>query len=85
MAISWNKITTGDVLLDIHRYRMGNTRMTKLGCWSVKIVSMNSVTETAMCSWNGNPPTMWTRRRLEKLYRKPTKKYLDQNKSVTRR
>jgi hypothetical protein len=85
MAISWNKITVGDELLDIHSERMGNTTMRRLGCWPVKIVSMDSVTETAMVRWNGNPPTMWTRRRLERLYRKPTKKYLEQNKSVTRR
>lgn len=78
MAISWNKITTGDELLDIHRYRMGNTTMTRLGLWPVKVLSMDAVTETAMCSWNRNRPECWSRKRLEKLYRKPTKAYLAQ-------
>ena len=76
MAVSWNRVTTGDVLLDIHRHYMGNTKMLEWGCWKVKVVSMDSVTETAMCSWNGNQPKQWSRKRLERLYRKPTKAYL---------
>ncbi len=84
MAVSWNRVTAGDKLLDIHSERMGNTTMRRLGCWTVEVISMDSVTETAMCSWNGNKPVMYSRRRLEKLYRKPTARYLAQQASKIR-
>lgn len=59
---SWNKITAGDTLYDVRR--SGSKRE----YWPVKVVSMDSVTETAMCQWNHNPARQYTRRQLEKLH-----------------
>lgn len=81
MAIKFEKIAPGMTLLDIHSYRMGNTAMRKLGLWRVEIVSVDSQTCSAMVRWNGNPPQRWTKRQLEKLYSKPTRKYLAQQAS----
>lgn len=70
MAIKFDKIRAGDTLLDIHREKAGNTTMSRWGCWKVRVISVDSANETAMVSWNGNAPSMRTRRQLEKLYAK---------------
>lgn len=40
MAIKFSGIKAGDVLYDCHRYKMGNTTMTRMGCWDVKVLAM---------------------------------------------
>lgn len=78
MAIKFDKITPGMTLLDIHSYRMGNTPVRRLGKWKVKIASVDAAKQTAIVQWNGNAPQEWTKRQLEKLYTKETKKYREQ-------
>jgi hypothetical protein len=71
MAIKFEKIEPGMVLLDIHSVRMGNTTMRELGCWPVYIVSVDHEKQTAQVHWNVtfNPLTTWHKHRLERLYR----------------
>lgn len=86
MAVSFDKLKPGMRLLDIHRYRMGNTTMTKLGLWYVEVISVDTEKRTAVCRWNNNPPTTYVERKFRKLYLKPTKAYLGQlrrDKQVT--
>ena len=82
MAIKFDKIEPGMVLLDIHRERMGNTTMRQWGCWKVYIVSVDRERQTAQVHWNGtfNPLETWSKRDLEKLYRegKEPKAYREQ-------
>jgi hypothetical protein len=78
MAIKFDKIKPGMKLLDIHSERMGNTTMRRLGMWPVEILSVNSALGLAEVSWNGNAKQTWAKRQLERLYTKPTKKYLEQ-------
>lgn len=78
MAIKFEKIKPGMELLDIHSEKMGNTTMRRLGMWKVRVISVDAEARTAMVSWNGNRPRLYTRRDLERLYTKPTKKYLEQ-------
>lgn len=78
MAIKFENISPGMVLLDIHKHKMGNTRMSELGAWEVRILSVDPSTRTAMCSWNNNPPTKWFESRLKKLHAKPTRAFLEQ-------
>lgn len=78
MAIKFEKIRPGMILLDIHRHKMGNTTMSEWGCWNVLVVSVDPATRTAMVRWNHNGEQCWSRRMLEKLYVKPTKAYLAQ-------
>jgi hypothetical protein len=78
MSIKFDKIEPGMILLDIHSYRMGNSTMRELGLWRVRIISVDKETQTAMVSWNGNPPKKWYRFELEKLYVKETNKYREQ-------
>lgn len=78
MAIKFEKIKANDVLLDIHRRRMGNTTMSEWGLWNVYVVSVDTTARSAIVSWNGNRHETWSERRLTKLYTKPTKAYLAQ-------
>jgi len=78
MAIKFDKIEPGMTLLDIHRDKMGNTTMSEWGLWKVKVISVDRETRTAVVSWNSNPAQTWERRRLERLYVKPTKAYREQ-------
>jgi hypothetical protein len=68
MAIKFEKIKSGMVLYDRHRHRMGNTTMTDLGEWPVRILTVDQF--GAEVVWNGNShrPERWARRRLERLY-----------------
>ncbi len=37
---SFDRIKPGDVLYDVHRTKMGNTTMSRLDCWEVRVVSV---------------------------------------------
>ncbi len=78
MAIKFEKIEPGMILLDIHREKMGNTTMSEWGLWKVRVVSVDREKRSAIVSWNGNPVQTWDASRLTKLYTKPTKAYLEQ-------
>jgi len=69
MAIKFEALEPGMVLLDIHSERAGNTTARRLGCWRVKIISIDFANRTATASWNGNPPRIWYEHNLKKLYR----------------
>ena len=71
MAIKYERIKDGDVLYDVHRTKMGNTTMSRLGCWTVMVIRLHD--DGATVSWNSNAATFYTRRRLEKLRRAPPK------------
>lgn len=78
MAIKFEKIEPGMVLLDIHREKMGNTTMSEWGLWKVKVISVDRANRVAVVSWNGNPAETWGAGQLERLYTKPTKAYREQ-------
>jgi len=65
MAIKFEKIVPGMKLYDRHKDGSALPRMAE---WSVHIVSVDAVNRTAMVSWNSNAETMWSERRLTKLY-----------------
>jgi hypothetical protein len=82
--MKFEKIQAGVTLLDIHSERMGNTTMRELGLWTVKVISVDPATRSAMVRWNGNPERRWSARQLEKLVVKPGKSYLDQQERKMR-
>jgi hypothetical protein len=73
MAIKFDTIKVGDVLYDCHKTLMGNTKIRRMGCWSVKVLEIRPDNTGAMCSWNGNRATFYSRRSLERLRRTPVK------------
>lgn len=69
MAIKIESIKPGDVLLDVHSTRMGNTTMRRLGVWSVEVVSIDVTNRCARVRWNGNREETWYGARLRRLRR----------------
>lgn len=67
MAIKFEKIEAGMTLYDRHRERMGNTTMTSIGEWKVRVISVDPVNRSAVVSWNGNRPEEWYDWQLKKL------------------
>jgi hypothetical protein len=70
MAVKWETVQAGDVLYDVHSYRMGNTTMRSMGCWEVRVRSIDHANGTAVVSWNGNRDETWCARQITKLRRK---------------
>jgi hypothetical protein len=67
--VAFSTVKPGDVLWDCHRTRMGNTTMSKMGAWTVKIISVDPEKRTAVASWNGNRPTIYHERHIKALRR----------------
>lgn len=74
MAV-FERVKAGDVLYDVHREKMGNTTMSRLGCWVVRVLSVDYEKKTARISWNDNPVREVTWRYFKTLRRsKPGQK-----------
>lgn len=70
---AFNKINRGDVLFDCHRKKMGNTKMSQMVSYEVRVLEVDTVNERALCSKNGNPAQWYSASRLAKLRRTPIK------------
>ena len=78
MAIKFEKVQPGMTLYDFHRESMGNTTMSQIGKWSVRIIEVNTEKGMALVSWNTNRPEWWARRKVERLSLNEPKAYRDQ-------
>lgn len=65
MAIKFEKIKEGMTLYDVRRHGMGNTTMSSVGVWPVRIIDVFE--DGAIVSWNYNKPERWYRYELENL------------------
>ena len=50
------KLEAGMEVYDCHRHKLGNTTMSTVGVWRVRIVSVDRETQRVQASWNGNAP-----------------------------
>ena len=48
------KLQPGMVVYDVGRTKMGNTTMSTVSVWSVRIVSIDVEARTVVASWNNN-------------------------------
>jgi len=71
--VAFSKIKAGETLYDCHRTRMGNTTMSKMGTWTVKVLELFPEKQSALVSWNGNRPEVWGLTRMQRLRRSPAK------------
>jgi len=71
--VAFSKIKAGETLYDCHRTRMGNTAMTKMGTWTVKVLEVYPDKQAALVSWNGNRAEVWGLTRMQRLRRSPAK------------
>lgn len=67
--VAFSTIKAGDILWDCHRHRMGNTTMSRMGAWQVKIISVDTEKRTAIASWNSNKPTTYYEHNIRALRR----------------
>ncbi len=67
--MKFEKIKVGDVLFDVHSYRMGNTAIRSVGVWPVRILELHPESRSATVSWNGNDhqPQRYFQRELGRL------------------
>jgi hypothetical protein len=68
--MKFEKLQPGMVLYDVHSHKMGNTTMTSIGVWTVRVISVDHEKRKAICSWNGNPPMTYYERGIAKLKEK---------------
>jgi hypothetical protein len=73
-VVAFNTIKAGDRLYDCHRYKMGNTTMSKMGCWDVVVIEVDAEKRRANVSWNGNAARWVPERYIRKLRRSKMKK-----------
>lgn len=71
------RVMVGDVLYDCHRQRMGNTTMSRMGCWQVRVLEVPQDPDAAhaqwLVSWNSNRPETYSYLRMRRLRRSPSK------------
>lgn len=63
MAIKFERVQPGDVLWNVQRVH-GLARL-----WKIQVLEIDYEQGKASCSWNGNRPTMYTRRQIERCRR----------------
>lgn len=68
--MKFEKLKPGMILYDVGRTKMGNTTMTTVSVWSVRVISVDAQKRTALCSWNGNTARTFSQDRLAKLREK---------------
>jgi len=52
--MKFEKLAPEMVVYDLHRHKLGNTAMTTMGLWKVRIISVDHDTKRVTASWNGN-------------------------------
>ena len=68
------KLKPGQILYDVHRTKMGNTTVSRLGCWPVEVVEVDPEGRWIVAKWNYNRPRKMYRSQVAKLkVRKPEK------------
>lgn len=60
------KLVPGQVVYDVGRTKMGNTTLTTMTIWPVKIVSVDVEKRRVTASWNNNPARMYAERHWSK-------------------
>lgn len=55
MSVSFDTLKPGDTLYDCHRHKLGNTTMSVMGVWEVRVKEVNLAERKALISWNTNP------------------------------
>ena len=53
--MKFEKLKPDMVVYDVHRHKLGNTTMSTVGVWKVRIVSVDNESKRVTASWNGNP------------------------------
>lgn len=69
--VALRTLKPGDVVFDTARTKMGNTTMSTLSCWRVRIVEVHP--DHVVASWNGNPAKAYRAWAIKRWTRTPPK------------
>jgi hypothetical protein len=69
--VAFHTVKPGDTLYECHREKMGNTTMSRMGCWPLKVLEVHE--NHVVASWNGNPPRSFSRFNVKQWRRTPLK------------
>ena len=64
--MKFEKIKPGMLVYDVGRQRLGNTTLSTVVVWSVKIISVDAEKRTVEASWNYNPAHTYSDRDYKK-------------------
>lgn len=71
--VAFNTIKAGDTLWDCRKQKQGNTTTSRMACWTVKIIEVDTDSRRVFASWNGNPARWIPDRAVSKFRRTPVK------------
>lgn len=57
--MKFEKLKPGMTVYDVCRYKMGNTTLSTVGVWDVKIISVDAENKSVVASWNSNAPRVF--------------------------
>ena len=69
MAIVFSTVKAGDILYSVSSGRAGNTSMSRVNVWPVRVISIDHEKGQAQCSCNNNPVRTYSRSQIERLRR----------------
>jgi hypothetical protein len=64
--MKFEKLRPGMVVYDVHKRQMGNIKISTVGVWSVRIISVDAENQRVTAVWNGNPAKTFPRHEAEK-------------------
>jgi hypothetical protein len=71
--MKFESLKENSVVYDCHSYKMGNTKLSTLGIWSIKVHTIDKEKRTCVASWNHNAPKTYYESQIRKwLPNKPT-------------
>ncbi len=64
--MKFEKLQPGMVVYDVGRHKMGNTTLSTVSVWSVRIISVDAETRSCIASWNTNKARQYHERSIAK-------------------
>lgn len=64
--MKFEKLKPGMVVFDVGRHKMGNTTMSTVAVWQVRVISVDQEAQTVVASWNSNPARTYYSRSVAK-------------------
>jgi hypothetical protein len=61
-----DKLQPGQIVYDVGRVKMGNTTISTVAVWNVRIVSVDVDAGTVVASWNSNPERKYYGREIRR-------------------
>ena len=64
--MKFEKLQPGMIVYDVRRHKMGNTTLSTVGVWTVRVLTVEAENRRVVASWNGNTPRIFYERDVRK-------------------